>query len=67
MKWLIAPMAGATGLFYYASQTRNHGSAWVDQVCSTTTLFCDRPILVLMLFCLVSIVAMYRMLVQAGA
>lgn len=66
MKWLIVLMAGATGLFYYASQSRNRGSMWIDQLCSNTSLLCEQPRWMLIAFCLVTITCMYRVLIRAS-
>lgn len=60
MLYLIVGLTGATGLFYYASVTKNHGSPWVDRLCGETVFLCDRPNLLVFLLSVVVVIGMLR-------
>lgn len=60
MLFLIVVLTGATGLFYYAAATRNHGSAWVDQLCTQSVVLCDQPRVLLLALCVVVIFGAYK-------
>ena len=65
MLLLIVVLAGAVGLFYYAGAVRNHGSIWADQFCAQTSILCEQPRLVLIVFSAVVIVGMLRVMTRA--
>lgn len=65
MLYLIFGLTGTTGLFYYASITRNHGSPWVDRLCGETIVLCDRPNWLLAMLSIVILVGMLRAMGRA--
>lgn len=60
MLYLIMGLTGATGLFYYASIARNHGSPWVDRLCGEAIFLCDRPNWLVLLLTIVIAIGMLR-------
>lgn len=60
MLFLILGLTGATGLFYYASVTRNHGSRWVDRLCGETVFLCDQPNWLVALLSIIILIGMMR-------
>lgn len=65
MLLLMIAFAGAVGLFYYANAVRNHGSVWVDQLCTETSILCEQPQLLLIALSGVVIVGMLRVMTRA--
>lgn len=65
MLFLIIGLTGATGLFYYASLTKNRGFVWIDRLCGETVFLCDRPNWLLALLCIVVVIGMLRTMGRA--
>lgn len=65
MLFLIVGLTATTGLFYYASITKNRGSVWVDRLCGETLHLCDQPNWLLALLCIVVVIGMVRVMGRA--